>query len=375
MCDIDISVIMPTYNTEAYLDQAISSARANDRCTLEILCVNDGSTDGSLEIMRRHEAEDPRVRIIDKENQGYGASMNRGIDEARGRYIAILEPDDYVLPHMYDKLTEVASAHLWPDMVKTPYWRVWMPGTDKEHLYLCSYAHRIKPEGQRITLKDCPRIIQHHPSIWSAIYRRDFLIEKEIRFMEVPGAGWVDNPFLIDTCVQAESIVYYDEAYYCYREDLPGSSSAMRNLELPFERWHNMADELERLGVTDDGILQAFYVIGFRYAGALIEAVGLEDQKYVDLIAQMFRRMDPERVTRIENLSGGFKKTYFRLASVEPIPFDDKPYLKALADEFVYSVKLNGWSFALSRLAIYGRRFGVERGIMARPTATKSASI
>lgn len=375
MADIDVTVIMPTYNTEKYLDQAISSARDNDRCSLEILCVNDGSTDGSLEIMRKHEAEDPRVRVIDKPNQGYGASMNRGISEARGRYIAILEPDDYVMPHMYDKLTEVASAHLWPDMVKTPYWRVWMPGTPQEHLYHCSYYQRIKPVGQRMTLADCPRIIQHHPSIWSAIYRREFLNEKGIRFMEVPGAGWVDNPFLIETCVQAESIVYYDTPFYCYREDLPGSSSMLRNKELPFTRWNNMADIMERLGVTDDGILQSFYVIGFRYAGGLIEEAGLEDPESVELIRQMFLRMDPERVARIQTLSGGFKKTYFRLTEREPVPFSDLPYIKGLVNEFEYSARTNGLGFAFTRLGIFARRFGVERGIGPKPTATKSASI
>ncbi len=375
MPDIDVTVIMPIYNTEDFLDQAISSARENNRCNLEILCINDGSTDGSLEIMRGHAALDDRVRVIDKENQGYGATMNRGLDEARGRYIAILEPDDYVRPHMYDKMFEIASAHLWPDMVKTPYIRIWMAGTPKEQEFNCSYYGRIKPVGEVFTLKDCPRLIQHHPSIWSAIYRRDFLNERQIRFMEVPGAGWVDNPFLIETCAQAESIVYYDTPYYCYREDLPGSSSATRNLTLPFERWHNMADVLERLNVTDEGILQSFYVIGFRYAGGLIEQVGLENEELTGLIVNMFRRMDPNIVANITTLSGGFKKTYFRLTGYDPVPFDDKPYVKGLADEFVYSAKTNGIQFALTRLYVYGRRFGVERGIGPRPTATKSASI
>lgn len=85
-----VSVIVPTYNTEAFLDQCLLSIRNQTHTELEILCVNDGSTDGSLAIMQRHAAEDARIRIIDKENGGYGAGCNRGIAEARGEWVSIL---------------------------------------------------------------------------------------------------------------------------------------------------------------------------------------------------------------------------------------------------------------------------------------------
>ena len=120
----DVTVVVPCYNTERYLDQALSSAERNDRIALEIIVVNDGSTDGSLAIMRRHEARDHRVRVIDKPNGGYGQAVNRGFLEARGTYVAILEPDDYVLPHMYDDLFDLARSNACPDMVKSSYWRV-----------------------------------------------------------------------------------------------------------------------------------------------------------------------------------------------------------------------------------------------------------
>ncbi|WP_072499933.1 glycosyltransferase family 2 protein [Olsenella phocaeensis] len=371
---IDVSVIVPCYNTEAFLDQALSSLEANDRCSLEVIVVNDGSTDGSLAIMREHEARDPRVRVIDKENSGYGANMNRGISEARGTYVGILEPDDYLRPHMFDVMFECAERHGLPDMVKTPYIRVWMPTTPQEHLYMCSYYGRIKPEDEPFTLADCPRLIQHHPSIWSAIYRRDFLTQNDIRFMEVPGAGWVDNPFLIQTCVLAKSIVYINEPFYCYREDLPGSSSVLRKAGLSFERWNDMADVIDRCGVTDEGILRSFYVIGFRYAGAAIDEFGLEIPEVREWISQMFRRMDPKVVASIVTLSGSFKRTYFRLSGYEPVPFSDLPYLRSLVGEFFYSWCTNGPAFALSRLGIFARRRAAEKGLV-KPTSTHSASI
>lgn len=371
---IDVSVIVPCYNTETFLDQCLTSIEANRTARIEIIVLNDGSTDGSLAIMRSHERADERIRVIDKPNQGYGASVNRGISEARGTYIAIVEPDDYLKPGMYDTLVALARRYDWPDMVKSAYWRVWMPTTPQEHLYHCSYYRRIKPAHQPFVLGDCPRLIQHHPSIWSALYKRSFLDDHAIRFKEVPGAGWVDNPFLIETCVQARSIVYTDEAFYCYREDLPGSSSVKRVATLSFERWNDMADVMDRLNVTDEGIRQALYVIGFRYAGAAIGEGALEDEKLRPLVVQMFKRMDPELVARMRYLSGSFKKTYFSLTGYHVDHIERLPYLLSLVDEFAYSWRTNGAAFAFSRLGIFVRRRAAEKGI-GNPTKTRSASI
>lgn len=367
MADIDVSVIVPCYNTEAYLDQALASAEQNDRISLEIIVLNDGSTDGSLQIMRAHEAADPRVRVIDKQNQGYGASVNRGLDEARGTYIAILEPDDWVNPHMYDDLFEYgqtfASQGL-PDIIKSPYTRVVLPETPDQYLCNCSYYKRIDPGFQPFTLADAPHLIQHHPSIWSAIYRKGFLEEKGIRLMEVPGAGWVDNPFLIETLCQASSIVYLERPYYNYREDLPGSSSVLKRARLCFDRWHDMADIIERLGVTDDGILQAFYVIGFRYVGGSFAQFGDDNPDIARWSKELFDRMDPERVVRIKNLSGHSKKIFFELTGQEPIPYSPLPYYGELVNEFFYSMRTNGVGFALGRINLYTRQKATEAGIL-----------
>ena len=96
-----VSVIVPIYNAEKYLDQCLSSIREQAYSNLEIICINDGSTDDSLAIVAKHAALDDRIRIIDKENAGYGAGCNRGMDEAHGEWLAIVEPDDWIEPGMY----------------------------------------------------------------------------------------------------------------------------------------------------------------------------------------------------------------------------------------------------------------------------------
>ena len=360
---VDVSVVLPIYNAEKYLDQALSSIEVNSRVSLEIICVNDGSTDSSLTIMLDHAARDPRIRVIDKPNQGYGASVNRGFSEARGTYLAIVEPDDYLDGPMYDDLFEFAcgfdaagDGSGLPDVVKSPYWRIWMPETPDERRLHCAYFDRIKPAHQPFTVFDCPRVVQHHPSIWSAIYRRGFIEDANIRFKEVPGAGWVDNPFLFETMCQAKSIVFKNTPYYCYREDLPGSSSATRVLSLSFERWNDMADVVDRLNITDQGVRKALATIAFRYAGEAVAQGALDDEDLTRAMGEMFARIDEKTILSLENVSPQLRQLAFRLSGREVPKISKLGYLRGLVSEFAYSIRTNGMGFARMQTALYLRR-------------------
>ena len=105
-----VSIVIPVYNVEKYLRQCLDSVVNQTLQDIEIICVNDGSKDSSLQIMHEYQAKDPRIKIIDKENSGYGASMNRGFDAATGEYLGIVESDDYAEPDMFEKLYAVAKA-------------------------------------------------------------------------------------------------------------------------------------------------------------------------------------------------------------------------------------------------------------------------
>ena len=154
-----VSIVVPVFNAGPYLDQALGSLTGQTYGNLEIICLNDGSTDDSLAIMERHGAEDARIRIIDKANEGYGATCNRGIDEARGDWIGILEPDDWLLPGAIEAMVSAAeeaaraagdpnaaaTAPAAPDLVKTPYWRVLLPDTPEQALVHCYYKGTTAP--------------------------------------------------------------------------------------------------------------------------------------------------------------------------------------------------------------------------------------
>ena len=339
-----VSVIVPIYNVERYLDQALDSIETQTLHDIEILCVNDGSTDASPDIVERHAQRDERVRLIGKPNGGYGSACNRGLEEARGAWIAIVEPDDWIEPTMYeDMLTHVESLGCPIDIVKTPYWRVIDPDTPDQRMLNCSYKGRIKPARQPFTITDkgVDHLLIHHPSIWSALYRTEFLREKGIRFLEIPGAGWADNPFLVETLCQASAIAYLDRAYYCYREETEEKSAAFarRSLTIPFERWHDMMDVLERLNVRSELVLRPQYRRGFTYLDYIAEEIETCDPRVQTIMPAMFNRMDPELVMSDPDIAPTWKKRFQEARGLEGGFVNPLPYARSLIGAGLYSLK------------------------------------
>lgn len=303
-----VSVIVPIYNTEKFLDQCLSSIEAQTHENIEVLCINDGSTDGSRDIIVAHAERDSRVRLVDKENGGYGQGCNLGLSLAKGEWVSIIEPDDWIEPGMYaDMLSFAAGFDETIDIVKTPWTdvRYWNDPA-KQMLHTSTMKGHVKTSVKPFTIAEETTLIEMHPSIWSALYRRVFLKEKGIRFPEYPGAGWADNPFLIETMCQASAIVYLDKAYYNYRCDLPGSTRNHKTAEAitrPFDRWVDMMKVIERLGITDERILKAHYLRGFNYTFGAIYDDGWDNPLVKEGAKRVFSMMRPELVAEIPNLA------------------------------------------------------------------------
>lgn len=353
---VDVSVIVPTYNMERFLRQAVESILQSGRhAEIEVICVNDGSKDSSLDIMLELAREDYRVSVIDKENGGYGAAVNRGLEAARGAYVAILEPDDWVEPGMYDALfalAEEAKAQTgaYPDIVKSSYWRIVGSGTDSEHKLHCSYYRRIQDSAVPFRIQDEPHLVMHHPSIWSALYRKGFLDDAGIRMREVPGAGWVDNPWLYETMCQAKGIVYTNDAWYCYREDLAGSSSSGNVMALSIERWHDMMDILDRLGMADPGVRASLHVIGFRYIQDIMKHEGMANPIIAKGVDGILERMDLSIVAGLPNVSPKLLAMAFETQG-QPVPeFPAMRYEMTLAKEFGRTIQTDGIGTAFEKV-------------------------
>lgn len=344
---IDVSVVVPCYNVARYLDQCLTSLERNDRARIEIIALNDGSTDDTLAIMRSHEARDGRVRVIDKPNQGYGATVNRGIDEARGRYVAVAEPDDFVEPHMYDDLADLAAAHGFPDVVKSSYWRIITAGARDIRAHCWYYRRGRAPRGTfRIGAYPC--LLQYHPSIWSALYRRDFLIKRGIRFIEAPGGGWVDNPFLVEALLRADSIAYTEDAYYCYREDLSEASSAHMDPAVMIERWNQRQDLVDRWAPGDAGIARAQVCVGLSFAEDILRQAPLPAGTETALTA-MLARMGAGPISQCEDVSPSIRRRCLQLLGVAG-PARLLGYRMSLARRLIWALRYNGLRFVISQI-------------------------
>lgn len=351
-----VSIIVPIFNAEPYLEQCLDSILAQTHRELDVVCLNDGSTDGSLAIMQAYADRDERVRVIDKQNQGYGATCNRGLEEARGTWISIVEPDDWIEPGMYADMLAFASTLEQPiDIVKTPYWRIWMPDTPEQRKLNCSYRNRIRPARQPFAIRDAAHLLTHHPSIWSAIYRKSFLDERGIRFREYPGAGWADNPFLVETFCQTDRIAYLDKPFYCYREETPEKSKsfALNNTLLPFDRWNDMMDVLERLGMRDEAVLRAHNSRGFTYLGGVLEEFDLSNDKVRAAATRMFERMDADLVLSDAEIPPGCKRMFAELRGMPEPYVRSAPYVWGLVKQGLYNLKNVGPSFTLHTLKKY----------------------
>lgn len=115
-----VSIIIPIYNTEKYLRKCLESVVNQTLEEIEIICVNDGSTDGSLAILQEYAAKEDRIKIVQKKNGGLVSARKAGVQAATGEYIGYVDSDDYIEPHMYEKLYRIAQEHQ-TDMVTCGY--------------------------------------------------------------------------------------------------------------------------------------------------------------------------------------------------------------------------------------------------------------
>ena len=214
-----ISILIPIYNTSKYLRECLDSVLAGKN-NYEIICINDGSTDECLQIIKEYMRENDNVFLINKENSGYGDSLNKGIAYATGDYIGILESDDSVIEGAFDHMLEIAKKTN-ADIIKGNYVNFHSEEDTKEffeNLNGIGYDEMLDSAGVE-------KLLLRGPAIWSAIYRRDFLVTNKLSFLCTPGAAYQDTSFAFKTVVMAKNIILTKEPIIMYRIDSGNSSS------------------------------------------------------------------------------------------------------------------------------------------------------
>ena len=214
-----VSVIIPCYNVEKYLRECLDSVINQTLKDIEIICVDDGSTDSTGRVLDDYASKDCRIKVIHKSNSGYGASMNMGLDMAEGEYIGIIESDDFAEINMFEDLYSLAQEHN-ADIVKSNWYEY---KGDTNTVKIINRFNNF-PQYQLINLMDYKDLYTIPSLIASCLYKKAYLEKFNINFLATPGASYQDTSFAAKTLMTASRIVVTDDCYYYYRIDNNASS-------------------------------------------------------------------------------------------------------------------------------------------------------
>lgn len=209
---IAVSVIVPVYNVEQYLDKCLISLINQTLDNIEIICVNDGSTDGSLKILEKYANLDKRVVIINKQNSGVGLAREDGLRLAQGEYIGFVDADDWVSRNYYEKLYQHAISSD-ADIAATSSVEMYFENEDT-----CLKQVGIKNNNAVLsTVDEKAPLFVNTGVIWNKIYKKSFLKENNIKQSGF-NFGFEDNYFTILSVILANRIATTNEAVYYYRQ-------------------------------------------------------------------------------------------------------------------------------------------------------------
>lgn len=307
---------MPSLNVGDYMEECLSSVVKQTIDDIEVICVDAGSTDKTLDIIKNHQKTDNRIKLLMSDKKSYGHQVNMGIKEAKGSYIAIVETDDYIDENMFKKLYSYSNNDTI-DIIKGNFY--YLNDYDDSNLEIEKDVTKRELTSNKVfTLKEEPLFVEGHPSIWAGIYLREFLLKNNIWFMEEPKGGWVDNPFFFETAIKANKIIYIDEALYYYRITNPNSSTNdFGDNTLPMRRILNIYDVIKENNVQDKNIIKIFYIRLFRYIELILQYNGNDieklDYETCDYIQQALKIVD-EKIVK-EDMVRNFKVLYYKFMS------------------------------------------------------------
>lgn len=219
----DISVIIPVYNVGTYLPRCLSSVQKQTFSNIEILCINDGSTDNSVEILKQYAAIDKRIKIFSQENKGLSFARNRGIEAAGGKYVFFLDADDYLHPQALEILHMAAHVSGAPVVVGETFCRL---GRSKANTTAYD-LDKIKPTIYHQPLRDLYDMRMVAAVAWNKLYRHDVI--KNRRFIE--GILYEDWPFT--TCLFADIDFFagVPMPLYMYNTDMSSITRSRWNIK------------------------------------------------------------------------------------------------------------------------------------------------
>lgn len=302
-----LSVIIPVYNVEKYVEKCLDSVIYPELSDYEIIIVNDGSTDSSPEICIGYEKKYPGlIKLITTVNGGLGTARDVGIDAASGEYILFLDSDDFLspnaLPEMYEYLKESFDI-LFFDIRSV-----------NEDGRLLKYINGCKIEGE-FTLETFPELLFEMPSAWNKIYRRSLFTENRIYY---PGRVWYEDMYVTPRLYTlAEKMLSVHKPWHNYLQragSITNNRNTSRNLEI-IPAVNSMLDAFRNAGLYEKYFSQLEYSAFYNQVITSIARVNLADRKsdVQNRLFEDFKSKFPDylRNSYVRNMGMKYKLIHF----------------------------------------------------------------
>ena len=284
----EVSVIVPVYQAEKYLEQCIDSVLAQTFTDFEMILVDDGSPDNSPAICERYASEDKRISVIHQKNSGTSAARNAGLTRAKGRYVYFLDSDDYISPVLLE--TTVREIRRGYDAVFFSYYRVYPDGSEKKRPIVSRSWDLLSDKDHMEFLTDYLLRSRLPWQVWNVLYDRRVLDENALAFIDNREFYAEDMNFNVLFCTCAKRILSIPEPLYYYRilqdsiSHRVGEGNSVRPVFLGKMSKNALAVKqwMEKRGDCD-AILSRFYLIHFLFV-----------QKGLARFSRMYENADPE---------------------------------------------------------------------------------
>lgn len=261
MNNLLVSIIVPVYNTEKYISECLHSVTQQSYPHIEIIAVDDGSTDNSLSILNEISATDNRLKVFSQRNQGVSAARNLALKKATGEYIMFVDADDWIAPSTIEEcLQAIGDA----DICFFAYIREFgnrslpKPLFPQTHIFIekeCKQLQRrmIGPIDEELANPD---MLDSLGTIWGKLYRRDILDGTSFIDLKIIGTA-EDSLFNCNILKKVQKAVYINKAFYHYRKFNSGAETKKYKPQLP-QQWNKLFDYMKAT-VADEMSQKALY--------------------------------------------------------------------------------------------------------------------
>ncbi|NLY46853.1 MAG: glycosyltransferase family 2 protein [Tissierella sp.] len=322
-----ISVIIPVYNVEEYLRQCLDSVINQTLQDIEIICVNDESTDDSLAILEEYAKRDSRINVLSQKNAGAGAARNKGLEIARGEYLSFLDSDDFFELDMLEK----AYNKVIGDNADIVIYKVQL-FNDKTKMFSdapWAFNENYFPPFVPFSYKDMPKYIfnSFQNWTWNKLFRKAFVDRNKLRYQELRRTN--DLLFTCMALVTAERITLLDEVLAYYRCGTQTNSQATNHIApLDFYKaFFTLKQELIRIGIFEE-VEQSYS--NWALVGCIYNLNSLRDKKTYEKLYSLLRNEGFEELGISKHSRDYYhnKANYYAYVKIKKMPFSKFTYEK-----------------------------------------------